>query len=388
MRLIFIANIDEKAIFLAYTCSPQTLIGLTRVSRPTLALIDLAALTQNLSDLIAVNRNSKIVSVVKANAYGNGAVPVARAIQQQSDILAVAFIDEALALVDSGITKPILVLQGPHTEDDFARGAHADIIWMMHSQWQLDAYHAYVHTQSTYPKAWFKFDTGMHRLGLPCDRFSEILSANQALINEHTVIVSHLACADEPEQDHANHQISRFLQLAKQSGLPLCIANSAAAMRFEQARQDYVRIGIAMYGATPFQVFDNPMQLRPVMQLNSEIIALRTIPAGDTVGYGATWQATQQTVIATVALGYADGYPRHAPIGTPAWCNNQRIHLVGRVSMDMLTFDVSHLAEPKIGDMVQLWGDKLPINEVAEHVGTIGYELMTRVSARVPRAYT
>jgi alanine racemase len=214
-----------------------------------------------------------------------------------------------------------------------------------------------------------------------------LLAKYPTIIDENTVLVTHLANADEPIQDHAKAQIDKFLAVALMTKLPICIANSAANVRFDRARGDYVRLGIAMYGSSPFQTQDSPIDLHPVMSLNSQIISLRTIAKGDTVGYGGMWRAARESLIATVALGYADGYPRQAPTSTPAWCNDQRIPLVGRVSMDMLTFDVTDLPNVALNDAVQLWGDKLPINDVADHIGTIGYELMTRVSARVARKY-
>lgn len=370
------------------------------MSRPTIAKINLHALDDNLTHLSEMANGSKIIAVVKANAYGNGAVPVAKHIEQKVDVLAVAFLAEAIELRKAGITKPILILQGPHSPDELLYNEFVnnkpkasivkDFIWILHTKWQLDLYSQYCTTEKAMldsAKIWLKFDTGMHRLGLEIDEFDAIMQQYASFINSDTVIMTHLANADEPEQTHALAQIERFLVAVEASKQPLCISNSATHIRFRHARQDYVRLGIALYGSSPFQADDSPIELAPVMSLESQIIALRTIPVGDCVGYGSTWKAARQTTIATVALGYADGYPRHAPSGTMAWCNGELVPLVGRVSMDMLTFDVSDLSNVKIGDTVQLWGDKMPINDVANAVGTIGYELMTRVSSRVPRSY-
>jgi len=357
------------------------------VSRPTYATINLSALQRNLSQLSTLASNSKIAAVVKADAYGNGAVAVAKAIEHKVDILAVAFIDEATVLTEAGIRKPILILQGAHEAADFEASINQDIIWLLHTQWQLEAYREFISKTKIVPKMWLKFDTGMHRLGFPIDDFSSIICDYSDLINENTVVVTHLARSDEPNRQFAKAQIASFMDRVQSSNFPLCIANSATSIRFDHARKDYVRLGIAMYGSSPFEANDNPVTLEPVMHVNSQIIALRTIPKGDAVGYGGTWLAPKDSLIATVAIGYADGYPRHAPTGTPAWCNNSIVPLVGRVSMDMLTFDVTHLSEVNIGDTVQLWGEKLHINEVADHIGTISYELMTRISQRVPRHY-
>jgi len=360
------------------------------LSRPTLATINLSALKSNLTLLTDIADGSKIVAVVKANAYGNGAVEVALAIEQSVEILSVAFLSEAQELRCAGVKKPILILQGPHQATDLHQGKDQNYIWMLHSEWQLDAFDSLKTLEGGsdwHEKSWLKFDSGMHRLGLPLAALPVTLAKYPNIIDDNTVLVTHLANADEPIQGHAQTQIKAFIDCAKNSNIPLCIANTASTVRFEQTRADFVRLGIAMYGSTPFQSKDNPITLAPVMNLESQIISLRTIPKGDTVGYGSIFKAARESVIATVALGYADGYPRHAPTSTPAWCNGELISLVGRVSMDMITFDVTDMSEVAIGDLVQLWGDKLPINQVAEHVGTIGYELMTRVSSRVPRVF-
>jgi alanine racemase len=358
------------------------------VARSTTAYINLSAIEENLRLLTELAGDSKVIAVVKADAYGNGAVEVAKRIEHKVSLLAVAILEEAIELRAAGITKAILILQGAHDAADFAIGQTHNVIWLLHSEWQLDAYSAFLHASKHSASAWFKFDTGMHRLGLDIEYFPQLLADYPHLIKPDTVIVTHLACADEPDHAHAQAQIKRFKSMVAAHNMPLCIANSATNIRFQEARQDYVRLGIALYGSSPFQASDDPITLRPVMSLNTSIMALRTIPKGDTVGYGGTWRAPKTSIIATVALGYADGYPRHAPTGTPAMCQGQVIPLVGRVSMDMLTFDVSALDSPSVGDIVQLWGDLLPINQVADHIGTIGYELMTRVSKRVPRVYT
>lgn len=360
------------------------------MTRPTIANIDLAAVKANLQTLSGYAKDANLIGVVKADAYGNGAVEVARTIETSVAMLAVAFISEAIELREAGITKSILILQGPHSVEDLFQSECKDIVWLLHSKWQLDAFAGYAKSKqykALNHQAWLKFDTGMHRLGLDIKIFDEILINYASFVNENTVLCTHLANADEVNQENALQQISGFLNIVEKTSNPLCIANSATNARFAHATKDYVRLGIALYGSTPFEKDDNPLTLTPVMSLNSQIIALRHIPKGDSVGYGSTWRAIRDSVIATVAIGYADGYPRHAPTGTPAWCNNAIIPLVGRVSMDMLTFDVTELVDVHIGDTVQLWGDKLAINKVADHIGTIGYELMTRVSKRVPRQY-
>ncbi len=359
------------------------------MSRATRAIIDLNALDSNLTLLKGLNENSKVIAVVKADAYGNGAIQVSHQIADKVDMFAVAFLDEAIELRVAGITLPILILQGPHSTDDFTDAEGLGVVWLMHERWQLEhAKNLKQRGKHNVDKIWLKFDTGMHRLGFPIAEFDAITESYEDLLEEGSTMVTHLACADEMTQEHAHNQIKTFLDAVGESRFKLCIANSATNIRFSHARKDYVRLGIAMYGSTPFpKEYNQDFQLSSVMTLESEIMAIRKIAKGEFVGYGATWQAKRDSLIATVALGYADGYPRHAPSGTPAWCKGHLIPLVGRVSMDMLTFDVTDMSYVEVGDKVELWGKHLPINDVAEHIDTIGYELMTRVSKRVPRVY-
>lgn len=362
------------------------------MSRQTIATVDLPAVESNLHLLQSLAPNSKTVAVVKADAYGNGAVQVAKHIQAHVDIFAVALFDEARELREHGISLPILIMQGPHEEHELAQTIHLNLVWMIHNDLQLNWL-----SESKFSAAeldarlWFKFDSGMHRLGFALNRFSALKNQYPQYFSTNTVIATHLACADEAAPAHdAQSQITAFLDEVQTQGFGLSIANSAATMAHSLSRQHYNRLGIAMYGSSPFDSAAQAKITRPlqnVLTLRAKIIALRTIPKGDTVGYGATWRAPRESLIATVAIGYADGYPRHAPTGTPAFCNNQIIPLVGRVSMDMLTFDVSDLDEVNVDDNVELWGANLSINDVAQHIGTIGYELMTRLSARVPRQY-
>lgn len=354
------------------------------MTRPTKAIINLDAIKHNLALMKNIASDSKVVSVVKADAYGNGAIKVAKAIEAQSDILAVAIYDEAVELIEYEIHKPILILQGPYDQTELASAKTQNIIWMVHAYWQLEMINS-LPTNVAKPKIWLKFDTGMHRLGFPINQVDRIVNDYSNCIDQDTVFCSHLACADELVTKHADHQIEEFFKYVSTNKYELCIANSAAHIGFENTRLSYVRLGIALYGARPAEHLD--IELLPANSLESSIIAIREIPKGDSVGYGASFVAKRPTKIATVAIGYADGYPRHAKNGTPAWCNGQIIHLAGRVSMDMLTFDVSHLETVEVGDTVQLWGDKLDINRVAKEIGTIAYELMTRLSKRVPRFY-
>jgi alanine racemase len=201
-------------------------------------------------------------------------------------------------------------------------------------------------------------------------------------------LLSHFACADERGHSLTEVQLECFLDLLDLDFDQRSLANSAALLMIPASHMDWTRPGIMLYGATPFaDLSATELGLQPAMSLNAQLIAVREVAAGESVGYGAGWVAERASRIGTVSCGYADGYPRHAPSGTPVLIRGQRVPLAGRVSMDMLTVDLSELPEAKVGDTVELWGANLPVDEVAQAAGTIGYELLTKVTARVPRRY-
>ncbi len=356
--------------------------------RKTRAIIDLSALKHNYHAMSLLSPESHQVVVIKADAYGNGAIQVASALASQVSMFAVAFLDEAYELRQAGITQEILVLQGPYEISECLLTDELNIVWMIHNHKQMSMLHdALQNGRFIKDNHWIKFDTGMHRLGLMPDEFEDCQARFPRLFHSETVIATHLSAADEPLKNSVNAQLERFSTMLLNTDYKLSIANSAANIHSQSARRHWNRMGISLYGSSPFEGQEIKPDLAPVMRLISEVIAIRIIDVGESVGYGDTWIAKRETKIATVAIGYADGYPRHAPIGTPALFGGQKATLVGRVSMDMLTFDVTDLVEVSIGTEVELWGENLAINEVAKYVGTIGYELMTRVSKRVPRVY-
>ncbi|MDT0628774.1 alanine racemase [Alteromonas sp. W364] len=358
------------------------------MARYTHARINLDALRYNFTSMSELAPASKQVVVIKANAYGNGAIEVARCLQSEVDLFAVAFLDEVYELREAGITTPILVLQGPHQEQECELSSVLNVVWMLHLERQINWINKRIENREIKANQhWVKFDTGMHRLGLDPSEYDHLAESYPYVFTEDAVIATHLARADEPECENAQDVVNAFLLSMQDKHQNLSIANSAANICLPSAAAVYNRMGISLYGSSPFEKEQVSPDLKPVMTLKSEVIALRDLAAGESVGYGATWTASKPSTIATVAIGYADGYPRHAPIGTPALFNGKKAFLVGRVSMDMLTFDVSGLDDIDIGTEVELWGENLPINEVAAKIGTIGYELMTRVSARVPRKY-
>ncbi|WP_100658125.1 alanine racemase [Alteromonas flava] len=353
------------------------------MTRKTTAIIDLNALVNNFKLLQQHNVNGNTLAVIKANAYGHGAIEVARALEHDASCVAVAFVDEAKCLREQGSKQEIVVLEGAYNESETRWALANDIILVAHRTAQLQWLSENTNIAA---RLWLKVDTGMHRLGFMPDELANVFEQFNHLFNQETVIFSHLACADEPENQHTKDQIQRLNAILKQYAFPSSMANSAGIVQWASSHGAWNRAGIALYGGQSSQL---PLDigLQPVMTLSAPIIALRNIDAGECVGYGASWQAERPSTIATVAIGYADGYPRHAPSGTPAWCKGQHIPLVGRVSMDMLTFDVTDHAQVAVGDQVELWGRNVSVAEVAARAGTIDYELLTRVSERVPREY-
>ncbi len=357
------------------------------MTRPVAARINTAALRHNAALARDLAPASQLMAVVKANAYGHGAVLVARALQDVVDAFAVASIDEAVELRDAEISAPILLLQGVFEPKELGVAAGLGL-WLMvqneaQLQWLLDAnLPARVH-------CWLKVDTGMNRLGvLPADA-PVALARLRASDNCHNdvVLCTHFAAADNPADSRTPGQLARFLDIPH-TGLRSS-ANSAALLAWPRSHCDWVRPGYMLYGLNPMVATHSlPVELAPVMTLVARITALRDVAPGDAVGYGGTWVARRPSRIATVSAGYGDGYPRQAGNGTPALVRGRRAPLAGRVSMDMLTLDVTDIEGVQLGDEVTLWGDELPVAEIAAGAGTIGYELTTRMPARVARIAT
>ena len=357
------------------------------MSRPSCARIDLDALRHNLRYAKELAGASRIVAVVKANAYGHGAVPVAQALAGQVDALGVACTEEALELRDAGIRSPILLLEGVFSPDEIALADRQRLALVVHSPGQL---HWVLKSRPSQPlDCWLKIDTGMHRLGLnPSDLPAAYVSLRQSPQVGNLVLMTHFAQADEPADPRTVRQMSRFTQASRGLTAPRSLANSAALITRPDARADWVRPGILLYGASPVgDAHSSAVRLRPVMRLESALIALRDLPAGERIGYGGCFVCPAPMRVGVVAMGYADGYPRHAPDGTPVAVRGQVTRLIGRVSMDMLMVDLTGLEDVRVGDPVELWGGQVSANAVAKASGTIAYQLFTGVSARVPRLY-
>ncbi len=342
------------------------------MSRPLTATIDLKALRHNY--LLAKRlHGGRVLAIVKANAYGHGAVRCARALADIADGFGVAAIEEAIQLREAGITLPILLLEGWFEAQELAQIQHYQLWTALHSAWQVDEIEAA--EISTPLTVWVKIDSGMHRLGLHPDEFPAVaqrLSTSPKIAK--LVAMTHFARADELDSQATPQQIDRFQEAVAGLGLETSLSNSGGILAWPKAHGDWGRAGVMLYGgaATDRVLANWP---KPVMQLDSRIMAVRELAAGEPIGYGARFHTERPTRVGVVACGYADGYPRVVPAGTPVLVNGQRSRIIGRVSMDMLTVDLSDCPGAGVGTAVRLWGEGLPASEVAAAAGTIDYEI-------------
>ena len=354
--------------------------------RPAQALIDLAALRHNYQ-LARQCSGGKALAVVKADAYGHGAVLCAQALQAEADGFAVACIEEALELRAAGITQPILLLEGFFEASELALIDQHQLWCVVHSLWQLDAIEQ---ARLSRPlQVWLKLDSGMHRVGLFPEQYQAAYRRLQASGKvDKIVLMSHFARADELDCPRTEEQLAVFNAARDGLQAEVSLRNSPAILGWPQVPSDWVRPGIMLYGATPFeQAQALAAQLKPVMTLQSKIIGVRELPAGEPVGYAARFVAERPTRVGVVAMGYADGYPRHAPTGTPVAVDGQLTRIIGRVSMDMLTVDLTDLPQTGLGSRVELWGAQVLASDVAAQAQTIPYQIFCNLR-RVPRLYS
>ncbi|WJV53206.1 alanine racemase [Prodigiosinella aquatilis] len=351
------------------------------------AVINRRALQHNLQLIRQMVPQSRLIAVVKANAYGHGALEAAR-IFNDADGYGVSRLSEALALRAGGITKPILLLEGFFSANDVPLLAEYQLETAIHSVEQLAALEQA--SLSRPLKVWMKLDTGMHRLGVLPEQAEAFY---QRLVHCHNVvqpvnIMSHFCRADEPELDTTARQLSCFDAFTKDKPGAQSIAASGGILLWPQAHRDQIRPGIILYGVSPLDTGDaSRWNLQPAMTLTSHLIAVRDHQAGEPVGYGSTWSSPRNTKLGVVAMGYGDGYPRGAKSGTPVWVNGREVPLVGRVSMDMISVDLGPEAQDNVGDEVILWGKNLPVEKVAAFNGISAYELITRLTSRIQLEY-
>lgn len=352
--------------------------------RPISAVIHLQNLQHNLSIVRQHVGKSKIWSVMKADGYGHGIKQIWPALKE-TDGFGVLDFDEAILLRKEGWNGPILLLEGFFQPQDLQLIDQYNLTTSVHSEWQLFAIE---NAQLSSPiSVYIKLNSGMNRLGFSPNDYESVVRRLSKMPNVRSLtLMSHFANSDiktgviEPFQ-----QIQQFAHLS----LETCIANSGATLWHKHTQYDWVRTGILLYGASPSgkSTDISGLSLKAAMTLQSEVIAIHEIPAGQSIGYGSHFTSTKPMRIATVACGYADGYPRHAANGTPVWCKGKRCALLGAVSMDMLTIDISDCDDVKLGERVEMWGQNLPVDEVAQASGTIGYELLCALAKRVPVSY-
>ena len=352
------------------------------MTRATRADINLDALRHNLAAVRKRAPDSRVLAVIKANAYGHGIEPVSQALRD-ADAFAVACIDEAMRVRNAGVTNPVVLLEGVFTPQEQAQAAANNFEIVVHCARQLDWLRQY---SGTPLKVWLKLDSGMNRLGFKPEEFRAAWDAVRALdrVSDVPMLMTHLAKADERDLDFTERQIRIFDESTSELPGEKSIANSAGTLAFPGSHRDWVRPGGLLYGVSPLSGSNGLDEgLLPVMTVSTELIAVKTLRKAEPIGYGGQWQAPEAMTYGIAAVGYGDGYPRHAPNGTAVLVNSRRAQLIGRVSMDMIAIDLREQANAKPGDPVVLWGEGLPLEELADSSGTITYELLCGVTQRV-----
>ncbi len=349
--------------------------------RPTLATVSVGALAHNLAQARRCAPNSRIWAVIKADAYGHGLACALRGFAQ-ADGLALLEFDGARRVRELGWRGPVLMLEGAFCSADFVTAGELGLSLVVHDLGQIAGLREYGGAPIA---TWLKINTGMNRLGVPPWQAARMYGALRALPGVASVgLMTHFANADRA--DGTCLALSSFNLVTATLPGERSVANSAALLAVPDARTDWVRPGIMLYGASPFaERSAAALGLRPAMSLNSEVIAVQTLMTGDSVGYGSLFSAPHTMRIGIVACGYADGYPRHAPTGTPIAVAGMRTRTLGRVSMDMLAVDLEPMPAVGVGAPVELWGDLVSVDEVAAASDTIGYELLCAVAPRVAR---
>jgi alanine racemase len=356
------------------------------MTRPAGAHISLGNLRHNLARVIHAAPHSQVMAVIKANAYGHGLEQAAQALDA-AHAFGVVGLEEAIRLREAGIERRIVLLEGLFSAEDVALvcGYRLDVV--VHAPHQVELLERGRLTRPV--DCWLKVDTGMHRLGFAPADVAAVAQRLRALPHAGVLrYLTHFARADEPAIAATRDQLQCFNRLTDGLAAQCSMANSAAILAWPDSHADWVRPGIMLYGSSPFaDRHADELGLKPVMTLRSELIAVHERRRGDPVGYGGDWVCPADTRIGVVAMGYGDGYPRHAVSGTPVLVNGRRVTLAGRVSMDMLCVDLGGNSTAQPGDAVILWGDGLPVDEIAQQAGTIAYELLCGVNRRVCYSY-
>lgn len=367
------------------------------MARPTQAIINLQHIKDNYQ--LAKGNSTSAYAVIKANAYGHGLTSVAKALSG-ADGFAVACLEEALQLREQGITQAILVLGGGIDLSEWEAALEHDIEMVLHHPHQLATLKK--DPRFSRLKLWLKVDTGMNRLGFRLAEAENIFKQCRDTGLNIKALMSHFACADDVDETKTDDQFNALKPIYEQQllhwpSLIISSNNSAAVLSWPKIIDHISRPGIMLYGSSPY-ISHSPIDqqsrslLKPVMTLKSKIVSTHWVNSGESVGYGATQVVTRKTRVGIIAIGYGDGYPRSAPTGTPVWCNGKRLKILGRVSMDMLCVDItsdqqSDLTNIEVGTEVELWGENLCANEIADLCQTISYELFCQLTPRVKRVY-
>ncbi|MGN6788908.1 MAG: alanine racemase [Rhodanobacteraceae bacterium] len=353
------------------------------MSRSATATIHLGALRANLARVRALAQGAKVMAVVKADAYGHGLERCARALGE-ADAFGVASIADGLRLRAAGHRQRIVVLSGPDTAGDLAEMRRLRLEAVIHHDSQLAMLEA-EHGGDPL-KVWLKLDTGMHRLGFPPERACELHARLRALpaVDPAVVLMTHFASSDEFDNDLTERQTRRFLEATKDLPGERALSNSAGLLGWPVAHGNWFRVGGLLYGLSVAQGKTGAdFGFQPAMTMATRLVAINHIARGERVGYGATWECPEDMRIGVAAIGYGDGYPRSARSGTPVLVGDAPASVIGRVSMDLLTLDLRNAPNAKVGDVVALWGPQLPAEVIADHAGTIAYELTCGVTRRV-----
>jgi alanine racemase len=354
------------------------------MSRPTYMTIDLDALKHNLARVRTYAPAQSVIAMVKANAYGHGVERVALALANGADAFGVASLDEGLRLREAGIKQPIVLMEGLFYADELQEAAHQQFTLVIHHLPHIEMLEKASHISQPF-SIWLKINTGMHRLGIPIDHLSAYYQRllNLPIVNKPIGLMTHFAEADVLNSTATMSQYELFEKTIAGLSGPRSLANSAAILAHPHTHGNWVRPGLILYGASPFtHQTGSDHQLKPVMTLRSQLIAITEVKKGNKVGYGGTWTAEEDTRFGVVAIGYGDGYPQFAQPGTPILVNGIECPLIGRVSMDMLTVDLKSVPEAVIGDPVILWGAGLPVERVAQFSRTSAWEILTRMTPR------
>jgi len=347
------------------------------VTRPARVIFNPAAVRGNLEIVKARAPGCRVLAIVKADAYGHGLIRVARALRA-ADAFGVASIEEAVRLREAGVEQAIVLLEGPFEASELAEIAVHRLESVVHNAEQVE----WFARQETSSPLWIKVDTGMHRLGFEPGEVAAVL-ARLGQRGRSVRLMTHFASAHLPGDPSVEAQLLRFEAVAGVPGHERCLANSSAIVAAPRTHAEWVRPGLLLYGVSPFaDSVGGDLGLAPAMTVTSALISVKTVAAGGHVGYGTAYRCAHETRIGVVAFGYADGYPRHAATGTPVLVNGVRTQVLGEASMDMMTVDLTPVPGARIGDPVVLWGEGLPVEEIAGHARTIPYDLLCRMRMR------